>query len=395
MEAPLIILASGPTYEGFLVIDSLHRNMSAGGVRIAANLTIEEVQDLAREMTMKFALFRLPRGGAKAGLRLTRDLDPPAHRKALEGFGRQIAPIIRAGLYYPGMDMNCGPPELQAIYAGAGISIGHPTDSSFFTAVSAANALHGCAEALGGSDPIAVAIEGFGSVANHMTTMLPPSGFRITAISTISGAIVNPEGFSHAELHRKRAEHGDELIHQLPGTRIPLEDLFTTSADILVPSARTGAITEDVAGRIRSRAVVPVANSPYGPGAARILHDRGVLCLPGYLCNAGGVFGSSLADSGVSRVDIEEIFRSRYRPLIRTLVETCLRKCLSPVSVVDELAMREADRRAEEPRRRSFPARLYDRAAKRFPLAVKKRAMWKQCNRALDAMESDFSEVGA
>jgi glutamate dehydrogenase/leucine dehydrogenase len=394
MESPLIILASGPTYEGFLVIDSLHRDTSAGGVRIAADLTIEEIEDLAREMTMKFALFRLPRGGAKAGLRLTADLDPRAHQKTLEGFGRQIGPIIRAGLYYPGMDMNCGPLELQAIYTGAGFSIGHPTDSSFFTAISAANALQGCAEALGGSDPITVAVEGFGSVANHMTTMLPPSDFRITAVSTIGGAIVNPEGFSHEELRQKRAKYGDALIHQLPGTQIPREDLFTTSADILVPSARTRVITGNVAGRVRSRAVVPIANSPYGPGAARILHDRGVMCLPGYLCNAGGVFGSSLADSGVSRVDIEEIFRSRYRPLIRTLVEACLRKCLSPVSVVDELAMREANRRAEEPRRVSLPAKLYDRAARRFPLAVKRRAMWKQCNRALDAMESDFRKAG-
>jgi glutamate dehydrogenase (NAD(P)+) len=401
MEPPLIILASGPGYEGFLVIDSLYNDRSSGGVRITEDLGLEEVRDLAREMTLKFALFRLPRGGAKAGLRLAPDLDDAARQRALEGFGRQIGPIIRAGLYYPGTDVNCGLSSLRMIYSGAGLALGRITDTAFFTAVGVANAIEGCAPALGASGPVTLAIEGFGSVASHLAAMLPSDEFRITAISTIRGAIANPEGFSPAELQSTRTEHGDDLIRYLPGAALPVEEVLTFPADILVPAARTGSITRDIAHGIRARAIVPTANAPYGPDAVAVLHDRGVLCLPGYLCNAGGVFGSSLADSGVRRDRIEWLFRTRYRPLIRNLVTACLSKHLSPVSVVEAVATREAETRARRQPPCSQRAGIAQRVgrklsqgtARHVPGGFKRRAMWRMGNRAFDALEADFHEV--
>jgi glutamate dehydrogenase/leucine dehydrogenase len=403
MEPALVVLASGPGYEGFLVIDSLLNDRSSGGVRITADLKLEEIRDLAREMTFKFALFRLPRGGAKAGVRLASNLDGPAREQALKGFGRQIGPIIRAGLYSPGTDLNCGVPELRKIYAGAGIALGAVTDSAFYTAAGVASAVEGCADALGLARPAAVAIEGFGKVATHLAGMLPAAEFRITTISTIAGAITNPDGFSPPELQRLRAEHGDGLVHHLPGTTLPMPEVLTAPADILVPAARTGSITEDVARGIRARAVVPAANAPYRPAAAGILHERGVLCLPGCLCNAGGVLGSSLVDSGVPRDRVEQLFRSRYRPMVRDLVATCLRKRLSPVSVVEAVATREAEGRAAGvppgARSRSLPRRacrkLSREAARRLPRALRRRGAWQRGRRAFDALDADFRAVGS
>lgn len=395
MDAPLVIQASGPDYDGFLVIDSVHHNRSAGGVRIAPDLAVDEVRSLAREMTLKYSLFRLPRGGAKAGLRLAGDLPPERRRRALEGFGRQLGPIIRAGLYNPGMDMNCGPEDLVTLYGGAGVHIGPPTDTSFHTAFTAANALLGCAEALDPEASFTVAVAGFGSVGKHLAAMLPPSRMRVVALSTVAGAVSRSEGFTPEELHRKRSEHGDELVHTLEGDRIPPEEVLTTQVDFLVPAARTGMLTEDLARRLRARAVVPVANAPYRGRAAAILHERGVVCLPGYLCNAGGVFGSSLADSGVPVPDIEELFRTRYRPLVRLLVERCRAAGLSAVDAVDSLAAEEAERRAVIRPPDSLAAKIAQRAARRLPRAMKRRTMETRCRRALDAMEADFRGVGA
>jgi glutamate dehydrogenase (NAD(P)+) len=290
--------------------------------------------------------------------------------------------------------MNCGPTDLQAIYAGAGIPIGRPTDTSLFTAIGASNALLGCVEALGWQIPATVAIDGFGSVGGHLARILPPSHFRITAISTIEGAISNPAGFSHEQLHQRQAEFGDGIVRHLEGTSISNAELLTISADFLVPSARTRTITETVARGIRARAVVPVANAPYRNGAALALHARGVICLPGYLCNAGGVFGSSMADSGIAVGDVERFFESSYRRMIRTLVERCDQRKLSPVVVVDDLATREAEGRTERLQEDSFARKVYKRIAWRFPRTVKKREMWKRCHEALVALEADVSRVG-
>ena len=115
------VLVTGPGYEGHVVIDTLVEDRSAGGVRITSDLPLDEVRELASEMSLKYALFHLPRGGAKAGLRMSDDLDREARLSALEDFGRKLAPIIGNAIYSPGMDMNCGPDELRAIYRGAGI----------------------------------------------------------------------------------------------------------------------------------------------------------------------------------------------------------------------------------------------------------------------------------
>ncbi|MBM3319018.1 MAG: Glu/Leu/Phe/Val dehydrogenase [Candidatus Eisenbacteria bacterium] len=401
MEPPLIVLAPGPGYEGMLAIDSLYNDRSSGGLRIAPDLALEEIRELAREMTLKFALFRLPRGGAKAGLRLAGDLDAEARREALEGFGRRIGPIIRAGLYYPGTDMNCGFEDLRAVYAGAGLSIGRPTDTAFFTALGVSQAIQGCVQALELPHPVTLAIEGFGQVAAHMAAMLPAEEFRITALSTIRGAIANPSGFAPDELRGAKADHGDDLVRHLPGTDLPLESLLGTPADILVPAARTGSITADAARAVRARAIVPAANAPYAPGAAALLHDRGVLCLPGCLCNAGGVFGSSLADSGIPPGPIERLFQTRYRALVRHLVAACLPGRLSPVAVVEAVAEREARARGGRAPAGAPPAglprriarKLTRRAARCLPRAYRRSAVWRQAHRALDALEADFREV--
>jgi glutamate dehydrogenase/leucine dehydrogenase len=395
LDSPLIILASGPEYDGYLVIDSIHNNTSSGGVRITPDLTVDEVKDLAHEMTLKYSLFRLPRGGAKTGLRMPADLEAVARIRALKSFGSQIAPLVQNGVYNPGMDMNCGPEELRAIYAGAGITIGQPTDTSFFTAVSAANAIEACAEALPGSAPFTLAIDGFGSVGRHLAMLLPAPRFRIAAISTVVGAAVNPRGFPPDSLLQAKDERGDEFVLHHSGDTISHEELLATTVDFLVPSARTGVITEERVGRIGARAVIPVANAPYRPGTAGELNDRGISCLPGYLCNAGGVFGSSMFDSGVPIQEVQDLFRSRYRPLVRRLVVRCLGEGLSPVAVVDSLATSEAHRRSSERQTRSFWEKLYARAARRFPRKVKRASARRLCMRAFDALDSDLTGLGA
>lgn len=395
VDSPLVIIASGPDYEGFLVIDSLYRERSSGGVRIAPDMTVEEVRDLAREMTLKYALFRLPRGGAKAGLRLEADLDASRRRAALGNFGRQIGALVRCGMYSPGTDMNCGFDELRAIYAGAGLPIARPTDTSFYTAVGLADAIRGCAEGLSLATPVTLAIEGFGSVAGHLAGMLPEEQFRITAISTVRGAIARPEGFDLADLRRQRAAHTDDLVHHLAGTSLPLEAVLAHPVEILVPAARTGTITTEVASRIRARAIVPAANAPYRPGAIQQLCDRGVVCLPGYLCNAGGVFGSSLADNGVSVHAVKEIFRTRYRPLIRALVANCPPQKLCPVAVVDRIAGHAAERRAHQRLQLTLQQRLRHRIARRTPAVFRCKTMLQWASETFDAVEQAFRQETA
>jgi glutamate dehydrogenase (NAD(P)+) len=169
------------------------------------------------------------------------------------------------------------------------------------------------------------------------------------------------------------------------------EDLLTVKADVVLPSARTWSITEDLAARIQTRGIVPAANAPYGPRAAEILHLRGVVCLPGYLCNVGGVLGTSLADSGVPIPEVEGVFRRSYRPLLWILLERCRGAGLCPVSVADELAMREISARSAAPaatRAQRVAARLMARHA---PRLVRREMRRRECERVFERLRSDFA----
>lgn len=326
---------------GYVVLDSLVNMTSSGGVRIYPDMALDEAKMLAREMTLKFSFIGLPRGGAKCGIRVPAEATREEKLALCEEFGRRLSPVIHKGLYYPGMDMNCGPDELRAIYRGAGIALGKITDTSFFTAVSVANALCAVREHLKPERPLTVAIEGFGSVGAYLAERLPEEQFRIVAFSTVQGAVRNTCGFSHRELVGLRKQHGDGLVFHLPASEsIEREAVLTAAVDILVPAARVLSINADNMEAVRARYIVPVANAPFTPEAVDFLHAKGVVCLPGFVTNSGGVFASGLFDSGVPVQRIEEIGAGEYRKVVAALVAASLQLGESPVHLAERVALR-------------------------------------------------------
>ncbi len=331
--------------EGYVVIDSLRWGTSAGGVRISGDMTLAEVRALAREMSCKFGFFDLPRGGAKSGIRMPGVLGVKERRDVLEDFGSRLKPLIVSGRYYPGMDMNCGPGDLQAIYRGAGQEVDGFTDTSFYTSLSVAHALMACRRISFPPDrPLTLAVEGFGRVGAHLARRLPPQAFRITALSTLAGGVSSESGFDPEDLARLRDKHGDSLVEHLPGKRIEKREILSSLVDILVPSARTWSIDIETASKLRAACVVPVANVPYAEGVSELLHRRGVLCLPGFVCNGGGVFASSLADSAVEGERIEAICRDFYQPMVEELIRRSRSLGISPVELAQQVALRRLER---------------------------------------------------
>jgi len=394
LDPCLSIRIAGDRYEGFVVVDSLVGDTSAGGVRIYDDLELAEIGDLAREMSLKYALFRLPRGGAKAGLRLAPGLSGEERLHALRDFGRKLGPIVRNGIYNPGMDMNCGPDELRAIYAGAGIPLGPVTDTSWFTALGVFHALEACAAALGREQGrVTVAVEGFGSVARHLAARLPDR-YRIVALSTVAGAVRHPTGFEPQRVMAERDAHGDDLVTQLDGESIDLSAVFAAPVDILIPAARTRSLTAELAGTVAARAVVPIANAPYGDGAVDVLHARGIVCLPGYVVNVGGVLASSLYDQGVPRPAIEKLFATRYRDVVAQLVHVAASRRLPVTVLAQELATRTIAARATF-RPRSLPERIYERFLRhRLPRRWRGAQARRRCVRAFDDLRVSIDAAG-
>ena len=334
---------------GYVVIDSIINNTSSGGVRIMEDVSLAEIKALAREMTLKFSFMGLNRGGAKCGIQISDKISNGERVSLLMDFGRKMGSIIQTGIYFPGRDMNCSEDDLLAIYRGAGFALGKITDTSFFTAVSLENAIMACKEVYNLRPPISLAIEGFGNVGRYLSERLDPDIFHIVALSTVKGGIFNPEGLSLNEILEYKKRYGDEFVLNFPGAEIiEKESILTLAVDILIPCARTWSINENNVQKINARFIVPAANAPYTQGALNQLDPGKTICLPGFVCNSGGVYASSMFDNGVCLKEIEKISETLFRCIIKTLLDKGRTLDVSPIEISTVTALKRFEKRKKE-----------------------------------------------
>lgn len=75
-----------------------------------------------------------------------------------------------------------------------------------------------------------------------------------------------------------------------PGSKnITNEELLELDVDVLIPAAIENQITAKNADRIKAKIVLELANGPTTPDADVILFKKGILDIPDFLANAGGV----------------------------------------------------------------------------------------------------------
>jgi glutamate dehydrogenase (NAD(P)+) len=325
---------------GYLVIDRALGNVAIGGIRQAPNVTIEEVAYLARAMTLKCGFLKLWMGGAKAGITAPESLITAKRREVLAAFGRSLGPLLRANIYVAGEDLGISAEDLDIVREGAGLPKVTARTGTYYTALTVAEAIRQAVisqkGALAGST---VAIEGFGRAGSSVAELLARQGASIVAVSTLEGAIYNPSGLDVEQLVALRNLHGDHVVTEYRAAeKLDLADLLLLDVDVLVPCARPWTISATNATQVRAEAVVPGANIPVTPSAEEVLFDRGILYVPDFVANCGGVLAASLTASGFRREDIESIVRQEFALAVSRVLEKAGARNAMPSEVAREMA---------------------------------------------------------
>jgi len=299
--------------EGILVIDNTARGLGKGGIRIEPDVTIDEVARLARAMTWKNALADIPFGGAKAGIRI----DPKKVDKAaaVRAFARALKELVPSS-YVPGPDMNCGEAEMaifakelgtpkaatgKPLYMGGlphelgstGFGVGHAT----ITALDYKKIPSGSAT---------IAIEGFGNVGTFAAMFLTDRGAKLIAVSDSKGMIYNEKGLDFDELKMVKETKGS-VIDCKCGKVLPKEELFGLKCDVLIPGARPDVITDANKHIVKARIIVEAANIPIPEKVELELEKKGILIVPDFVANAGGVISSYIEFTGGTK---EQMFKT-------------------------------------------------------------------------------------
>jgi glutamate dehydrogenase (NAD(P)+) len=281
---------------GVLIIDNSARGVGKGGTRMSPNLSVTEVARLARTMTWKWAAVDLFHGGAKAGI--LGDPNAPNKEEVLRASANEVPTE-----YVFGLDMGLTEQD-AAIFAdelrdrGAAVGLpralgGLPYDELGVTGYGIAEATDAAAAAM--ALPIqgaTVAIQGFDAAGRAAAGRLVELGAVITAVSTAKGAVVDKDGIDVLGLAALSLEFGDACVTRYGGAR-DVSAALTADAQILIPAAREDVIDKDLAASTDARLIVEGANMPSTPVALEILHARGVIVVPDFIANAGGVIAAA------------------------------------------------------------------------------------------------------
>ena len=249
-----------------------------GGVRALSTYTSEEeaVADalrLARGMTYKAALAGLPHGGGKAVIMLPRGNFDRA--KLFESFGRAVESL--GGRYITTEDSGTSPDDMEHVRKHTKYVLGlkeRSGDPSPVTAYGVACAMEATAKHLFGRpdlEGLRVTVLGVGHVGMYLVKELHERGAKVWV-----------SDLDTASVARAVREYG--------ATAVSIDALHRMEADIFAPCALGGAINDTTLPLLRVKGVCGAANNQllttrHGEQLAK----RGILYVPDYAANAGGL----------------------------------------------------------------------------------------------------------
>ncbi len=304
-------------FRGFRVQHNDARGPGKGGIRFHPQETIDTVRALAMWMTWKCAVVDIPLGGAKGGVICDpHNLSAREQEQICRGWVRQVARNVGPILDVPAPDVMTNGQhmlwildEFEHIHGGRypGFITGKPVElggSQGRTEATGYGVVFVLREALKElsirPENTTASVQGFGNVAHYAIELYTRLGGRVIAVSCwdqndqCSYTYRKREGIDLQQLvsitdhfgginKNKATELGYEL---LPG-----DEWIEQDVDILIPAAIENQITGDNVGRIgpRVRIIAEGANGPTTPEADAVIRQRGILLIPDFLANAGGV----------------------------------------------------------------------------------------------------------
>ena len=304
-------------FRGFRIVHNDARGPGKGGIRFHPQETVDTVRALSTWMTWKCAVANLPLGGAKGGVICDpRELSDREQEGICRGWVRAIAKTVGNVQDIPAPDVMTNGQhmvwmmdELEAIHGGhePGAITGKPVGmggSKGRTEATGYGVVYVLREALKNYghklEDVTVSVQGFGNVAQYAVQSLNELGGKVVAVSCWDKAdkcaytYTKETGVLFDELITVVDKFGsiDKAKAEAMGyQRLAGDEWMKMPVDVLIPAALDRAITEENCGLIHKnvKMIVEAANGPTTPGAEKILNERGVILVPDFLANAGGV----------------------------------------------------------------------------------------------------------
>ncbi len=263
-----------------------------GGCRMLPYASEEEalhdVLRLSRGMTYKNAVAGLNLGGGKSVI-----IGDPKRDKS-EAFFRAFGRFLESlgGRYITAEDVNTGVEDMEYIFQETSHVVGIPPvhggsgDPSPFTALGTLRGILAAADHKYGSQDLSklsFAIQGVGHVGMHLVRLLREGGAKVY--------VCDPDP---ARVKHVVDKHGAEAVE--------LDEIYDTDAKVFSPCALGGSVSMETLDRLKCDIIAGAANNQLDTDAVGDeLERRGILYVPDYVINGGGVINVAIERQGYNR----------------------------------------------------------------------------------------------
>jgi glutamate dehydrogenase (NAD(P)+) len=330
--------------KGILVVDNVAAGPSIGGVRLAPDVSTEECFRLARAMTLKNAAAEIPHGGGKAVL----FGDPKMGKVEKEHLIRAFACSLReVEQYIFGPDMGTDEECMAWIKDEVGRAVGLPRAlggipldeigaTGWGISHVAEVAIRFCDFELAGAR---IVVQGFGAVGLHAARFLTNKGAILVGAADSQGTIHHSAGLNMETL-LKLKQQGKSVAEYPGGKKLDREAVINIECDIWIPAGRPDVIRKDNVQQLKTKLVIEGANIPVTSEAEKYLHTHGILCIPDFIANAGGVICAAMEYEGGNELLAFQSIEEKLQRNTKAVLEEAKSQQKSPREAALDLALR-------------------------------------------------------
>lgn len=268
--------------KAFIAIHDTRLGPALGGCRFIPYSdevsAIEDAIRLAKGMSYKAALAKLPYGGGKSVLMCPEHIND--RRALFESFGEFIDSL--GGRYITSVDCGTGIDDMDAISKSTDFVVGTHKDGCNPSPITALGVLSGIEAAVkfklnkSNLKDVHVAIQGVGHVGMALAELLVSKGARLTVTD------INQDA-----LNICRIKLGAKVVSP--------DEIVSVKCDVFAPCGLGGTINQTNIKDFRCNIVAGSANNQLSEESmGLILHNNGILYAPDYIINSGGLIQVAL-----------------------------------------------------------------------------------------------------
>jgi leucine dehydrogenase len=290
---------------------------------------VRDALRLSRAMTYKSAVAGLPLGGGKGVIMLRDEPDAARRADALRDFGDTVD--LLQGAYVTAEDVGTSAADMEVIadrtrhVSGLARERGGSGDPSPYTALGVVSAIEVACERVFGATGLqdrSVAVVGLGHVGAQVAERLAAAGARLVV----------------ADIDRSK----QALAERLGATWTSPGEALTAPVDVYAPCALGGILDDETVTALQAPIVAGAANNQLAADhVADVLNARGVLWVPDFVANAGGIINIAVEfEPAGYDPDVAEQRVRGVGDTVREVFDDAERAGITPLAAAMDLARR-------------------------------------------------------